>query len=62
MGAAEVRAIADQIKALPPAAQLRLAADMIENHMLRTAKPIVDHVAGELAIICAALPTGSKAP
>ncbi len=60
-----VQSIADQINALTPAAQLRLAADLIEARKLDTALILVERIALELRLVTAATgraaQTGSKA-
>ncbi len=59
----EVKAIADEIKALSPAAQLRLAADLIEARQFTVAQPIVSRIGEELdflLIASRAARTGSK--
>lgn len=43
------RALSEATSSLTPAEMLRLAADMFEARQFASAKPIVDHVAHELA-------------
>lgn len=53
MSAAEVEALAAEIKALSPSGKLRLAADLLDNRRVAMAYAVADSVVVELGAVIA---------